>query len=114
MSGGVFVEGYQEMLKEAGVVGGITLVSRDENVLVYVDNIGRLFYMNTVGGSGLKSWPGGSFEMNVESWKVVKEWGNLLELGWYQNSKGQLYKWNGESWDGNVPSEPDSELEYLG
>lgn len=37
----------------------------------------------------------------------------LVEKGWYQNSRGDLYYYDGIVWD-NIPSEKIMELEFLG
>jgi hypothetical protein len=37
------------------------------------------------------------------------------EIGWYQDSKGDLYQFDGETWLGNVPSKNETNhLEFLG
>lgn len=37
------------------------------------------------------------------------------EIGWYQDSKGDLYQFDGETWLGNVPSKKETNhLEFLG
>jgi hypothetical protein len=38
-----------------------------------------------------------------------------IKIGWYQDTKGDLYQFDGETWLGNIPSKGQIEkLEYLG
>jgi hypothetical protein len=53
----------------------------------------------------------GQNRINAEKEEKLK----ALEVGWYQDTKGDLYQFDGTTWLGNVPSRAVIEkLEYLG
>lgn len=47
--------------------------------------------------------------------RLLREEPELYEIGWYQDSKGDLYQFDGKTWVGTVPSKDDKKvLEFLG
>jgi hypothetical protein len=58
-------------------------------------------------------------EAVLEGQKLIdaekKEKLKAMKIGWYQDSKGDLYQFDGETWLGRIPSKNEIEtLEYLG
>lgn len=47
--------------------------------------------------------------------RLLREEPELYEIGWYQDSKGDLYQFDGKTWLGKVPSKDSKKaLEFLG
>lgn len=50
-----------------------------------------------------------------EAKKIEVQEPESYEIGWYQDVKGDLYQFDGETWVGNVPSKKEiNDLEFLG
>ncbi len=86
----------------------------NEGDQIYIRKVeGRLQWIKANVHGGGQEWQ----ELTPWITRRIEELEKLkaIKIGWYQDTKGDLYQFDGETWLGSVPSKSQIEkLEYLG